>query len=83
MATVSVWYVSARKSVLDAMGDQGIVKWMKMYEDAGVIGVRPFHPKFVQATGILEDAAIAFLNDQIKLDDALKQAKEALAQLGQ
>jgi multiple sugar transport system substrate-binding protein len=82
MAQTSVWYVSARKSVLDAVGDQGIVKWMKMYDDAGVIAVRPHHAKFVEATRILEDTATAFLSNQITLEESMKQAKERLAQLG-
>ncbi len=33
----------ARKSVLAAVGDQGVAKMMKMYTDAGVIGVTSFH----------------------------------------
>jgi multiple sugar transport system substrate-binding protein len=82
MATASIWYVSARRSVLDVLGEKGIVKWMKMYEEAGVIGVRPFHPKFIEATGVLEDAAMAFLADQTTLDNALKQARDGLAKLG-
>jgi multiple sugar transport system substrate-binding protein len=82
MATASIWYVSARRSVLNILGDKGIVKWMKMYEEAGVIGVRPFHPKFIEATGVLEEAAMAFLSDQISLDNALGQAKDGLAKLG-
>ena len=81
MALTSVWYVSARKSVLAAVGDQGIAKMMKMYTDAGVIGVRPYHPRFVEALTILEDAAGAYLTKHISLDDSLKQAKDRLAQL--
>jgi multiple sugar transport system substrate-binding protein len=82
MATASIWYVSARRSVLDVLGEKGIVKWMKMYEEADVIGVRPFHPKFIEATGVLEDAAMAFLADRTTLDNALKQARDGLAKLG-
>jgi ABC-type glycerol-3-phosphate transport system substrate-binding protein len=82
MARKSVWYLSARQSVLAALGDQGVAKMMKMYTDAGVIGVRPHHPKFLDALTILEDTATAFLSNQIKLDESLKQAKERLAQLG-
>jgi ABC-type glycerol-3-phosphate transport system substrate-binding protein len=76
------WYVSARKSVLDAVGDQGgLVDLMKMYTDAGVIGVRPHHPNFVEALTILEDTASAFLTDQISLDESLQQAQAQLATL--
>jgi len=81
MALTSVWYVSARKSVLAAVGDTEIAKMMKRYTDEGVIGVRPYHPRFVEALTILEDTAAAFLSNQIKLDESLKQARERLAQL--
>jgi multiple sugar transport system substrate-binding protein len=55
-----------------------LVKQLKMYTDAGVIGVRPFHPRFVEALTVLEDTASAFLTKQLTLDDTLKQAKEQL-----
>jgi ABC-type glycerol-3-phosphate transport system substrate-binding protein len=81
MALTSVWYVSARKSVLAAVGDTRIAKMMKLYTDEGVIGVRPFHPRFVEALTILEETAAAFLSNQIELDESLKQARDRLAQL--
>ena len=79
---VGFWFLNARKSVLAAAPqDNYLVKQMKMYTDAGVIGVRPFHPKFVEALTILEDTASAYLTKQIALDDSLKQAKDRLAAL--
>ena len=82
-ARAGFWYVNARKSVLDAVGDQGgLVDLMKMYSDAGVIGVRPHHPSFVEALTILENTASAFLTDQVSLDESLKQAQDQLATLG-
>ena len=82
MAEYDVWYLSARKSVLDAVGDQeGIPAALKMYSDAGVIGVRPFHEKFVEALSILEDSASAYLTDQISLDDAISQAQSRMGRL--
>ena len=82
MARTSVWYVSARKSVLAAMDGQGIAKPMKMYMDAGLVNVRPYHPKFFEAITVLENAATPFLADQISLDESLKRAREGMAQLG-
>ena len=83
MAKAGFWYVSARNSVLDAVGDQGgLVDLMKMYSDADVIGVRPHHPNFVEALTILENNASAFLTDQVTLDESLTQAQEQLATLG-
>ena len=78
----SYWYLNARKSVL-AAADQSnwLVQQMKMYTDAGVIGVRPFHPRFVEALTILEDTAAAYLTKQISLEESMKQAKDKLAAL--
>jgi ABC-type glycerol-3-phosphate transport system substrate-binding protein len=76
---VGYWFLNARKSVLaEAPKDNWLVQSMKMYTDAGVIGVRPFHPRFVEALTILEDTASAYLTKQLSLDAALKQAKEQL-----
>lgn len=79
---VGFWFLNARKSVLaEAPQDNWQVQQLKMYTDAGVIGVRPFHPRFVEALTILEDTASAYLTKQISLDDSLKQAREQLANL--
>ena len=76
------WYLSARHSVLaEAPADNVLVNMLKTYTDAGVIGVRPHHPQFVEALTILEDTAAAFLTDQITLDESLQQAKDQLATL--
>ncbi|MCC7449668.1 MAG: extracellular solute-binding protein [Anaerolineae bacterium] len=76
------WYLNARKSVLAAAPqDNWLVKQLKMYSDAGVIGVRPFHPRFLEALTILEDTASAYLTKQSSLDEALKQAKDQIAAL--
>jgi len=78
----SYWYLNARKSVLAAADPNNwLVKQMKMYTDAGVIGVRPFHPRFVEALTVLEDTAAAYLTKQISLDESLSQAKSRLATL--
>jgi ABC-type glycerol-3-phosphate transport system substrate-binding protein len=82
-ATTSYWFVNARKSVLAALPDTGIAHQMKTYTEAGVIGVRPFHPRFVEALTILEDTASAYLTKQISIDESMKQAKDQLATLSQ
>jgi multiple sugar transport system substrate-binding protein len=81
MVKYNVWYLSARNSVLAAAGTEGIPKYLKMYSDAGAIGVRPFHPKFVEALSILEEASSAYFTNQISLDDAVKQTKDRLSKL--
>lgn len=82
LPTPAFWFLSARKSVLPlAPQDNWLVKQLKMYSDAGVIGVRPFHPRFVEALTVLEDGAAAYLTKQTNLDDTLKQTKDRLAKL--
>lgn len=79
---VGFWFLNARKSVLaEAPQDNWLVQAMKKYTDAGVIGVRPFHPRFVEALTVLEDTAAAYLTKQTTIDEALEQAKDRLAEL--
>lgn len=79
---VGFWFLNSRKSVLAAADpDNWLVQNLKMYTEAGVIGVRPFHPSFVEALTILEDTASAYLTNQMSLDDSLEQAKAQLDSL--
>jgi multiple sugar transport system substrate-binding protein len=79
---VGFWFLNARKSVLAAAPqDNYLVQMLKMYSDAGVIGVRPHHPQFVEALTILEDTAAAYLTRQISLTESMTQAKDQLAKL--
>lgn len=76
------WFLNARKSVLaEAPKDNWLVQQIQMYTDAGVIGVRPHHPRFVEALTILEDNASAYLTNQVSLDDALEQTRAQLEDL--
>jgi ABC-type glycerol-3-phosphate transport system substrate-binding protein len=77
-ATIDTWYLSARTSVLAAVGDQGIAPYLKQYSDAGAIATRPFHEKFLEAVGVVEDAASAYLSDQLSLDEAVEQTKSRM-----
>lgn len=79
---VGFWFLNARKSVLaEAPQDNWLVQQLKMYTDAGVIGVRPFHPSFVEALTILEDSASAYLTNQMSLNDCLDQTRAQLRDL--
>jgi len=79
---VGFWFLNARKSVLaEAPQDNWLVQQLKMYTDAGVIGVRPFHPQFVEALTVIEDNASAYLTNQMSLDDTLEQTKAQLEDL--
>lgn len=78
----SFWFLSARKSVLAAAGDKFPANALKMYSDADALGIRPFHPRFVEALTIIEDTASSYLTDQSTLEDSVAQAKKLLAELG-
>lgn len=81
LAEMSTWWLSARHSVLEQVGDEGIAKYMAMYSDAGVISTRPFHPNFMEAGSILEDIASAYLTNQISLDEAMRRAQQRINDL--
>lgn len=79
--TNDVWYLSARNSVLAVAEPEGIPAYLKMYSDADAIGTRPFHPKFVEALTVLEEAAGAYFTNQISLNDAVEQAESRLSRI--
>lgn len=81
MAEIDTWYLSPRASVLEVAAEDGIAPYLKMYSDAGVIGTRPFHEKFVEAVAVVEDAASSYLSDQISLDDAVEQTRSRMESL--
>ncbi|MEM7133024.1 MAG: substrate-binding domain-containing protein [Chloroflexota bacterium] len=81
MALIDTWYLSNRHSVLETVGDEGMAKHLKEYTDAGIIGNRPFHPKFSEASTKLDEAASAFLTQQISLEECLQQGQDAMAAL--
>jgi len=81
-AQAGFWYLSPRDSVMEVVDrDHYLVQMLEMYSEADVIGVRPHHPKYVEALGILEDTASAFLTDQMSLDQSLEQARTQLGAL--
>ena len=55
--------------------------FLKMYVDAGVIGLRPFHANNVEAISILEEDASAYLTNQITLDEAIERSSTRIAEL--
>jgi ABC-type glycerol-3-phosphate transport system substrate-binding protein len=81
MAQIDTWYLSARDSVLEVAGEEGIAPYLKMYSDAGAIATRPFHEKFLEASTVVEDAASSYLSDQISLDEAVEQTRSRMEAL--
>lgn len=82
LAEASSFFVTARKSVLDTLGDQGIVKYMKQYSEAGYVTPRPFHPQAAKAESVVDEIGQAFLTNQMDLDTAMAQGKQRIAALG-
>lgn len=81
LAQQNTWWLNARYSVLDAVGDVGMARYLKWYSDAGVIGTRPFHSNMREAANILEEVASAYLTEQISLDEAIKRAQDGIRAL--
>lgn len=82
LAQASSFFVTARKSTLDKLGDQGIVKYMKQYSEAGYVTPRPFHPQAAKAESVIDEIGQAFLTNQMDLDTAMAQGKQRIAALG-
>jgi ABC-type glycerol-3-phosphate transport system substrate-binding protein len=78
MVNYSTWFLNARHSVLSEAGQKGVAKFLKMYTDADAITTRPYHPKFMEALAVIENAVSAFLSDQIKLTQTMNLIKEQL-----
>lgn len=81
LAKASSFLATPRKSILDALGDEGIAPAMKLYADNNVPAPRPFHVKVAEAQSVVDDVASLFLTKQSSLEDALKTGKERIAQL--
>ncbi len=76
------WFVMPRKSIMEAMGGEGLVPFMKEYVDAGVPAPRPFHPKVAEAQSVVDDVASLYLTDQISLEETMQRGKERIEALG-
>lgn len=82
LARMSTWWLNSRRSVLNAMGDEGMAPYLRMYSEAGVIGTRPSHPRFMEAKTVVEELASAYLTNQISLDEVVRRGKEKMKALG-
>ncbi|MBI9017078.1 MAG: extracellular solute-binding protein [Phycisphaerae bacterium] len=75
----SNWFLNARHSVLNAAGEDGLVKYLKMYLDAGIVTTRPFHSRrYTEAVSKIENIASAYLTNQITLADAMKSTRKKM-----
>ncbi|QSB17245.1 extracellular solute-binding protein [Natronosporangium hydrolyticum] len=73
LAEASSFFISARTSVLDALGDSGIVAAMREYSEGGHVAPRPFHPQAARAETIIDDIGQAYLAGQMDLDEAMSE----------
>lgn len=77
------WFVMPRKSILEAMADEGnpLLEAMGVYSEAGVPAPRPFHPRIVEAQTLVEDLASLYLTDQASLADVMRQGQRLIQDL--
>ena len=81
LAKASSFFVTARKSVFDQVGDSGIVAQLKAYSEGNHIAPRPFHQQAAQAESVIDDVAQSYLTNQMSLDDAMKQGAQRINSL--
>lgn len=81
LAEASSFFITARSSVLDALGDDGIVATLKEYAENDWISPRPFHPQAADAETVIDDVAQSYLTDQISLDEAMQRGIDEVADL--
>ena len=82
LARAQSFFVAPRKSILAAMGDEGLVRYMKTYIENNVPSARPFHENQAQAQGVVDEMGALFLTKQISLAEAMKQGAEQIKALG-
>ncbi len=82
LAEASSFFVSSRESILDAMGDSGLVAALKHYADSDFIVPRPFHPQAAQAETIVDDVGQSYLTGQIDIDEAMQRLADEISALG-
>jgi multiple sugar transport system substrate-binding protein len=81
LVDIGAWFLSARYSVMDVVGDEGLASYLNWYSEEGVISTRPFHPQFQEAQTIVEEVATAYLTNQISLDEAMEQGRSRIQNL--
>jgi len=77
------WFIMPRASILAAMPDNVLVQAMGMYDAAGAIKPRPYHPRAAEAQVALEDALSLYFTKQASLYEAIQTGKELIAALGE
>jgi ABC-type glycerol-3-phosphate transport system substrate-binding protein len=82
LARAQSWFVTPRKSILAAMGDEGLVPYMKTFIENNVPSARPFHKKPAEAQSIVDEMGALVLTKQISIAEAMKQGAERIKALG-
>jgi ABC-type glycerol-3-phosphate transport system substrate-binding protein len=75
------FFATPRASILDALGDNGLAPYMKLYADNDVPSARPFHEKIAEAQGVIDDVGSLFLTNQASLEEAMATGKDRIADL--
>jgi ABC-type glycerol-3-phosphate transport system substrate-binding protein len=75
------FFATPRASILDALGDNGLAPYMKLYADNDVPSARPFHEKVAEAQAVVDDVGSLFLTNQASLEEAMATGKDRIADL--
>jgi len=75
------FFATPRASILEALGDNGLAPYMKLYADNNVPSARPFHEKVAEAQAVVDDVGSLFLTNQSSLEDAMNTGKDRIAKL--
>jgi ABC-type glycerol-3-phosphate transport system substrate-binding protein len=75
------FFATPRASILDALGENGLAPYMKLYADNDVPSARPFHEKIAEAQGVIDDVGSLFLTNQASLEEAMSTGKDRIADL--
>jgi ABC-type glycerol-3-phosphate transport system substrate-binding protein len=75
------FFATPRASILEALGDNGLAPYMKLYADNDVPSARPFHEKVAEAQAVVDDVGSLFLTNQASLEEAIATGKDRIADL--
>jgi len=81
LAKASAFFVTSRNSVMSVMGNEGILRYMKLYTEQNAVAPRPYTKQSIKAETVVDDVAQAYLTNQIDLKTAMEQGKQRLATL--
>jgi multiple sugar transport system substrate-binding protein len=81
LAKANSFFATARNSVLQELGNEGILQYMKLYTEKGAVTPRPYTQQSAKAETVVDDVGQGYLTNQMDLDTAMQQGKQRIAAL--